>query len=341
MAYLDVVAKSPGKRQKVGFWEELLGILNWISSVLVSGRFHLAQIVSARRAAAGYGHARATPSLAAECRWWANVVTKWNRVAILLPPVHAPSPYHISDSLATDAAGGDNGGGGGFFAGLWTAVWWSKEEIECLDIMELEALMYVIFLKMVLDHDPSRLAGRRFVARNDNQPWVASCNSNDSTKPAIAVLLEWLHELMALYSFSVELEWIPSHVNVMPDALSREERSRFLKEALNQGFPASSLVRLQMPDRSSIVSRMMSAKCSGAKMRLGRLRLSRLASGGGSGLCAEQISTSSSFLRPTCRWDTQRRSAWRWCYLFSPRSWDGCPSRSSWQAAQSAAMSAT
>ena len=267
MAYLDVVAKSPGKRQKVGFWEELLGILNWISSVLVSGRFHLAQIVSARRAAAGYGHARATPSLAAECRWWANVVTKWNRVAILLPPVHAPSPYHISDSLATDAAGGANGGGGGFFAGLWTAVWWSREEIECLDIMELEALMYVIFLKMVLDHDPSRLAGRRFVARNDNQPWVASCNSNDSTKPAIAVLLEWLHELMALYSFSVELEWIPSHINVMPDALSRGERLRFLKEALNQGFPASSLVRLQMPDRSSIVSRMMSAKCSKEKMR--------------------------------------------------------------------------
>ena len=29
MACLDVVAKSPGKRQKVGFWEELLGILNW------------------------------------------------------------------------------------------------------------------------------------------------------------------------------------------------------------------------------------------------------------------------------------------------------------------------
>ena len=39
--------------------------------------------------------------------------------------------------------------------------------------MELEALMYVIFLKMVLDHDPALLAGRRFVARNDNQPWVA------------------------------------------------------------------------------------------------------------------------------------------------------------------------
>ena len=107
MAYLDVVAKSPGKRQKVGFWEELLGILNWISSVLVSGRFHLAQIVSARRAAAGYGHARATPSLAADCRWWANVVTKWNRVAILLPlctplpPTTSATPWPQTRQEAT------------------------------------------------------------------------------------------------------------------------------------------------------------------------------------------------------------------------------------------------
>jgi len=267
MSYLNMVSSTPRKMQPLAFWEELLGILNWISSVLVSGRFHLSQIVSARRAAAGYGRARVTLELTAECNWWANVVTKWNRVAIMLPPVHAPSPFDVKDSLATDAAGGCKGGGGGFFAGLWTAVWWSAEEVECLDIMELEALMYVLFLKMVLDYDPSLLAGRRFVARNDNDPWVHTCNSNDSTKPAIAVLLEWLHELMALYSFSVELEWVSTHKNIMPDALSRGDRRRFLEEAANQGFPASSLVRLQMPDRSSIVSKMMSAKCSRAKMR--------------------------------------------------------------------------
>jgi hypothetical protein len=75
-------------------------------------------------------------------------------------------------------------------------VWWSAEEVEYLDIMELEALMYVLFLKMVLDYDPPLLAGRLFVARNDNDPWVHTCNSNDSTEPAIAVLLQWLHELV-------------------------------------------------------------------------------------------------------------------------------------------------
>jgi hypothetical protein len=36
--------------------EQLLGLLNWMSEVLVGGRFHLAQIISARRAAAMRGY---------------------------------------------------------------------------------------------------------------------------------------------------------------------------------------------------------------------------------------------------------------------------------------------
>ena len=50
----EVLDEKPGASKDLQFWEELLGILNWMSSVLVSGRFHLAQIVSARRAAAKY-----------------------------------------------------------------------------------------------------------------------------------------------------------------------------------------------------------------------------------------------------------------------------------------------
>jgi hypothetical protein len=38
------------------------------------------------------------------------------------------------------------------------------------------------------------------------------------------VLLAWLHELMAICSFAVELEWIKSADNPIADALSTEER---------------------------------------------------------------------------------------------------------------------
>ena len=133
--------------------------------------------------------------------------------------------------------------------------------------MELEALIYAIFLKMLIDHDPAIVSGRRFVARNDNQPWVAAANSNDSSKPAIAVLLGWLHELMVHYSFDVQLEWIASKANPIADALSRGERALFLRSALDAGFAPPTLVRVQMPTRSSIVSAMISAKRSARSMR--------------------------------------------------------------------------
>ena len=269
--YLQSVRDAKvGDKRELQFWEELLGILNWISSVLVSGRFHLAQVVSARRAAAYRGGMRCTVELKKECQWWWDVITKWNRVAILLPPVHAPSPFSIVDSPTTDAAGGVNGGGGGFFAGMWCAVKFSQYEIANLDIMELEAMTYCIFLKMLIDRDPRLVQGRRFTARNDNQPWVAACNGHDSSKPAIAVLLAWLHELMALYSFSVELEWIKSADNIAADALSRGDRLRFLQAASDSGFPPSSLVFLQMPSRSALVSKMISAKSSAQSMHPGR-----------------------------------------------------------------------
>jgi hypothetical protein len=269
--YLDEVLDAKlGASKDLRFWEELLGVLNWISSVLVSGRFHLAQVVSARRAAAKYKGMIVTKGLQSECQWWWNVVTRWNRVAILLPPKHVVSPFSLADSPATDAAGGAGGGGGGFFAGLWTAVKFSAYEVANLDIMELEAMTYCIFLKMLIDRDPHLVMGRRFLARNDNQPWVAACNGNDSSKPAIAVLLAWLHELMALYSFVAVLEWIPSAKNVGPDALSRGDRRRFLQAASDSGFPPSSLVFLQMPRRTSLVSKMISAKNSARSMHQAR-----------------------------------------------------------------------
>jgi hypothetical protein len=97
---------------------------------------------------------------------------------------------------------------------------------------------------------------------------VAACNGNDSSKPAIAVLLAWLHELMALYSFSVELEWIKSADNIAADALSRGDRQRFFQSATDSGFPPSSLVFLQMPRRSLLVSKMISAKHSARAMQM-------------------------------------------------------------------------
>ena len=64
----------------------------------------------------------------------------------------------------------------------------------------------------------------------------------------------------------MELEWIASKDNVAADALSRGDKKRFLEAATDSGFPLSSLVFLQMPSRSALVSKMISAKSSAQSM---------------------------------------------------------------------------
>ena len=102
--------------------------------------------------------------------------------------------------------------------------------------------------------------------RNDNKPWCYACNDNDSAKPAIAVLLEWLHSLQSIYSFRMYLDWIPSAENPIADAVSREEWSRFYAVAAANNYPPSALRRVQMLPRSSIVSLMISMKRSAKRM---------------------------------------------------------------------------
>jgi hypothetical protein len=100
------------------------------------------------------------------------------------------SPWKWVDSPVTGASrelSTLSGAGGAFYNGMWGLCKWSEEEVTELDIMELEALMCVLWIATLLDINPELLRGRRFVFRNDNQPRCFACNDNDSSKPAIAV----------------------------------------------------------------------------------------------------------------------------------------------------------
>jgi hypothetical protein len=249
--------------------EQTLGLLQWISQVLVSGRFNLAQIVGARRAAAKRGYCILTIGLRNECSWWRQVLVRWNRIAMVVPPKYAVSPWTWADSPVTDASrelSTLSGAGGAFYNGMWGLCVWTEEEVRELDIMELEALMCVLWIATLIEFDPGMLRGRRFTFRNDNQPWRDSHNANASNKPAIAVLLRWLHELQALHSFAMWIDWIASENNPISDAISRQEWERFHRVAAANHYPLSSLRRVQVTDRCTIVSLMISAKRSATSM---------------------------------------------------------------------------
>jgi hypothetical protein len=64
--------------------------------------------------------------------------------------------------------------------------------------------------------------------------------------------------------------WIPSAENPIADAVSREEWSRFCAVAAANHYPKSALRCVQVLERSSIVSLMISMKKSAKAMLLPR-----------------------------------------------------------------------
>jgi hypothetical protein len=245
--------------------EELIGILAWIGSILIKAGSHLAFANTTLRASMRRRPrpARVTRGLRNELEWWLSLLSKWNRRSVIFEPSWT-IPAHAADQAPfTDASRSLRcGGAGGVFKHFYFAWSWSLEELKCLDIMELEGLAHVLWLRWICHEHPTLVAGKRFISRCDNQAFVAATKKGRSSYPTIAFLLNQLHELQCLFSFEIQLVFVSSEDNVAADAASRFQWSRFFDFMLRSAnIPRASLVQVQnIPKRSSWSCRMRQLK---------------------------------------------------------------------------------
>ena len=79
--------------------EELHGLLNWVGELLVAGRYHLRHVNAAHRRAKRSGAAPATRHLRKQLEWWRQVLTDWNCVAVVLPPLSTLSTQVVTHQI--------------------------------------------------------------------------------------------------------------------------------------------------------------------------------------------------------------------------------------------------
>jgi hypothetical protein len=226
--------------------EELIGILTWIGSILIKAGSHLAFANTTLRAALRRSPARVTRGLQKELEWWVNLLSKWNRRAVIFEPSWTV-PAHAADQAPfTDASRSLRcGGAGGVFKHFYCAWSWTLDELKCLDIMELEGLAHVLWLRWICHEHPGLMAGKRFISRCDNGAFVAATKKGRSSYPTIAFLLNQLHELQCLFSFEIQLVFVSSEENVAADAASRFQWDRFFNFMLHSAnLPRACLVQV-------------------------------------------------------------------------------------------------
>ena len=179
-----LLAEPPPEFVDLKLAERLHGLLNWVSQLLVTGQYHLPQIIGAFRRAKSTGtKARVTRALRAEMAWWKEVLTDWNCIAIILPPLYAAPAFSYEGSPTTDACRSPSfAGAGAWFRGFYDYFEFTALERASFTIMALEALIFVLWIEALLLKDSSLISGRVWRARCDNEAWVAIVTSGKCNK---------------------------------------------------------------------------------------------------------------------------------------------------------------
>ena len=227
----------------------LLGLLGFCGQVLVSGGWRVPWTVGALRAAAKMGFAPMHEEWQTELLWWKGLLTKWNRVALLVPEVWKDSGLEDWQSPFTDTSralgldGEVRGGGAGAVFGKYAMHFkFTDEEITWLPICDTGGLVLVLWLYWVCDNHPGAISGTRFRVWCDNQSFTKAVNARRSNAPTLAFLLGLLHDLQARFSFDVRIDYVKSEENVAADAASRGDWDRFYSHMQTVGFTPSDVV---------------------------------------------------------------------------------------------------
>lgn len=244
----------------------LLGLLVFNSRVLVSGKWHLPHTVSHTAEAVKSGVVFVSRSWKQELSWWRELLTGWNRIALLVPHRYLDwrqEPLLVPMTDASRSLQRLTGAGGAMFGNFFQQWSFTATEIRTLNIMELEALVLVVWLRYLWDTHPQMLAGRRFVMLCDNKPFVGSVNSRHSNVATIAFLLGEIHRMSADLSFDLTLVYVESKKNVGADALSRYRRDlyyKYMRDRFDIEQSALVCVPLQTDYRNSLVSTMLALR---------------------------------------------------------------------------------
>lgn len=206
--------------------QRLLGILAFVGRVLLSGSWHLAATITGLRVSSITGFVKVSQLWCDELDWWAELLTRWNCKALMVPRKWTPPTYETTFFTDASRSKAHGGGAGGIFKQMVFQFDFSSEEIDGMEIADLEGLAHFLFLAELCARCPEELEGKRFITRCDNMNFVDAVNRSKATTPSIAFLVGEVHKLQALHSFDLRLIFVPSKDNEMADALSRKAWKR-------------------------------------------------------------------------------------------------------------------
>jgi hypothetical protein len=202
---------------------QLLGHLYFASRVILAGRSFVSYLLSLSTTVKElHHHVHLNNSCREDLRMWHKVLAHWNGVSLF----HQTQLTVAADwELYTDAA--STVGHGGYFQGKWFCETWPADLPSLTDNNLSMAFreLYPIVVAAILWG--SEWSTKRILFHCDNMATVEIIRKGRSRAPDVMHLVRRLTWCSALYNFTIYAEFLPGAVNVVADALSRQQLQRF------------------------------------------------------------------------------------------------------------------
>jgi hypothetical protein len=194
----------------------LLGKLNFVARGVRLARSFLRRMIACCNSARGTRRVRLSAGFHADVDWWLAFSSVWNGVSFLSLPQPCASAQL---QLFTDASGTMVGA---YFAPEWLQLEipqrWQQSHISVKELLAIVVAAYSW---------GDRLKGRVVTFRVDNEAAYHAVQNRVSKHAEMMELVRALLFAAARYGFDFGAVWIPGAMNVLADALSRNQLTRF------------------------------------------------------------------------------------------------------------------
>ena len=200
----------------------LIGKLSFAARAVPAGRLFLRRLISLASTVAHLHHRiRLNAEARADITWWRTFLPTWNGTAKFIDP----NSVQVTDMLLyTDASGSD--GCGAYYQGAWFFYAWRPHQH--LQSIQWKELFAIVAATLTWGH---QWQGKRVKFMCDNQAIVLAWQGQRSRDSHIMKLMRTLFMFAAQHNFTITMQHIPGNTNVLADAISRRQLTKFLSLA--------------------------------------------------------------------------------------------------------------
>ena len=195
----------------------LIGSLSHACKVVRAGRIFLRRLIDLSTKATRLDHfIRLNAEARADIEWWYHFIGPWNGVSLLSALTLQPP----AATIYSDASG--SWGCGATCGPRWFQLKWDvRSDLYHISVKELTP---IVIATAIWGH---HFRGKTLLIRSDNSAAVAAINSQSSSVKEMAHLLRCLAFIAARFQLRITASHIPSHLNLIADALSRNKLTSF------------------------------------------------------------------------------------------------------------------